>query len=173
MRSPRTDSVQHTAGPPGETFVIWPHRSLRPMDMAALIASVGLGLGYAMLASKGYQYWPVLMAAMSTFLGLSLALRHNNRAALAHEVVEVTPWVVRVSRIGFGSPASPIDFNAFWVRLRISTDRYVEDRITLMEGRRRVSVGNCLSPEERRKLAEALHTSIKKTQTTTNDGQQV
>ena len=127
-----------------------------------LLASIALGFAYAVLASKGYQYWPVVVSVASTFAGLGLALWCNSRDRQVRQVVEVTPRVVRVSGGEPGPLVAPIEFDTFWIRLSVSSDRYVEDRIMLKEGLKRISIGNCLSPEERRELASALRSSIRR-----------
>ncbi len=155
------NSVLCRAGPGCETFVIWPHRSLPPIGVLALMTSVAMGFAYAMMASKGYQFWPVIAPCALTFVGLGVAIWRNNCAASAHEIIEVSRRIVRVTRVGAAGGA-PIAFNPFWMKLGVSSDRYVEDRITLSEGRQRMTIGDFLSPSERRRLADALRTSIEK-----------
>jgi uncharacterized membrane protein len=146
--------------PVGQTFVVWPHRSLGRGGTVALLGSVAIGFGYVVLATAGIEHWPVLLASVATGLGLAAALWCSNRAAVAREIIEVTPRVVRVTRIDRSTIGEPVEFSADWVRIQVSTDRYLEDRVLLREGTRRLSIGGFLSPVERRSLADELARSI-------------
>ena len=52
------------------------------------------------------------------------------------------------------------EFNTSWVRVLLTDDRQVCNRLTLTESGRSVSVGEFLSPEERAQLAEAMGTAL-------------
>lgn len=124
------------------------------------MAVVALGFGYVVVATAGFAHWPVLLVSSATGVGLAAALRVSNLEAAAHEIVEVTPRVVRVTRFGRSAAGEPIEFSAHWVRIQVSSDRYMEDRILLREGARRLTIGSFLSPVERRNLAAALERSL-------------
>jgi uncharacterized membrane protein len=91
---------------------------------------------------------------------MALALWRNNRAARQGEVVEVGPDTVRVIRLGAQGPEGTVQFATGWVRVAVSHDRKIANRITLTERGRTCSIGECLSPDERRALACALTASL-------------
>jgi uncharacterized membrane protein len=91
---------------------------------------------------------------------MALALWSNNRAARRLEVVEVGPDVVRVTRVSARGHEETLDFSTGWVRLAVSHDRRIAHRVTLTERGRTCSIGECLSPDERRALAAAISASL-------------
>jgi uncharacterized membrane protein len=76
------------------------------------------------------------------------------------ETITVRADEVRVVRSGPAARARVEVFNPSWVRVVVRTDASVAYRIQFAEGRRRLSVGDFLSPEERLNLARALQSVL-------------
>ncbi|MEQ1715848.1 MAG: DUF2244 domain-containing protein [Hyphomicrobium sp.] len=141
----------------GERFVLHPHRSLTPRGFLILMLAIGsvsfvTGLAFLMIGA-----WPVF-----GFFGLDVALiylafRLNFRAGRIYETVDVTPQMLKLTRIHPAGQQEIFDFNPFWVRVRLSND-HPDGRTSLRlaaQGRE-VLFAQFLTDDERRDLAEAL-----------------
>jgi len=82
------------------------------------------------------------------------------RAARISEKVEIGPRVVRVERIDSHGRRRTTEFSTHWVRLVLSDDRDVANRLTLTESGRSISIGEFLSPAERKSLAAAIRSTL-------------
>lgn len=148
------DGVRH------ERFVLWPHRSLdrKGVTIILMIAAFGLALAIARVWQPGA--WFIIVPAAITFLGLAFAFWVSARRARLAEIIDVSPEEITVSRSQRGHVRLVARFNPHWVRLLMRSDRYVKNRIILSESGRAVSVGEFLSPPERKDLADALLTCL-------------
>ncbi|MBI4185005.1 MAG: DUF2244 domain-containing protein [Proteobacteria bacterium] len=128
-----------------------PNRSLGPRGRRFVLALAG---GVALLAGLGFALagaWPVC-----GFLGLDAvvlvaALRALARAQRRYETVEVTETRLTVTRVDPAGRVRSWEFNPYWVRIEVGASA-----VALGSHGRRVEVGACLSPAERRDFAEAL-----------------
>lgn len=143
-------------------FEVWPHRSLSRRGGVALLLATGLAAAFVAGASPLARALPAAAGMAVTVAALGLALRANNRAATVGETIEVGRLVTRVRRHGPGGTSTAAEFSTAWVRLSLTTDRRAAHRLALAEGLRRCPIGECLSPAERRSLAEALARSFAK-----------
>ncbi|RAI45179.1 DUF2244 domain-containing protein [Rhodoplanes roseus] len=141
--------------------VVTPHRSLGRAGVRIVIlilAAAGAVLGTAFVLAGA---WPV-----TGFLGLDVALvywafRVNNRSAVAHEHVLVTPSLLTVRRVDHTGAIAEWTLNPVWVRLDRETDPdFGLLRLALVSHGRRVVVGYWLSPAEREDFARALAAAI-------------
>lgn len=142
--------------------MLWPHRSLGPCGTGLVLGAASLGLALGLMGAPATVFWPLAIPAALTIAALGLAFWLNNRAARFHELIEIGPELVRVSRAGPAAAAATVSFNRYWVRVCVTSDRYVENRITLTESGRCFSVGEFLTPEERADLAKALEQSLRR-----------
>ena len=148
------------AGEAGRSvFEIWPHRSLDRRGTLAVLTGVAFGAVFILIRSPAALFCPLFVGALLPVGALALAFWCNNRAARFAETIEIGPDVVSVSRRGFKG-GSETTFTTAWVRIQLSDDRYMANRLTLAESGRRRSVGEFLSPEERGALAVALRARI-------------
>ena len=142
------------------SFAIWPHRSLDRRGTLVLLGFVALAGTVMFLRSPARAVLPLALGPLLAVGALGLALWCNNRAARKGEMIEIGPDVVKVTRIGAAGPVGSMQFATGWVRIAVSNDRRVASRLTLTESGRACSVGECLSPEERKSLAVALTRSL-------------
>lgn len=149
------------ACPRHQRYVLWPHRSLTARSAFVLMTILAVGLAAPVVVISGVGAWPLVITAVATFAGVIFALRRNNKAAEFHEVIEVSPQVVQIDRIGPASDHRHIEFSPHWVQVVVETDHYLENRLTLRESGRRYSVGEFLAPEERQSLAEMLSEGLR------------
>lgn len=149
------------AASPVASFEIWPHRSLSPRGtriVLALAALVGL---VAFLRGPAPRAMPLLVGPLLAVAALAVAFRCNNRAAArAGETVEIGPDIVRVVRRNGKVGEPPVEFSTGWVRLAVTHDRKVANRITLQQSGRTCTLGECLSPDERAMLAKELAAAL-------------
>ncbi|MGE0699664.1 MAG: DUF2244 domain-containing protein [Hyphomicrobiaceae bacterium] len=142
------------------SFEIWPHRSLGMCGTMALLGAVALGAALIVARMPAPAVLPLATSVLITVGALALALWCNNRAARKGELIEVGPKTVRIVRLGPHGPENVSELATAWVRVVVSHDRQVASRITLRERGHACSIGECLSPDERKSLAEALSRSL-------------
>lgn len=143
-----------------ETFEVWPHRSLSHGGAAAVLGILGLGLALVVARSPGPTLLPVTFGAVAAFGILALAFWASFRSARCVERVVIGPRVVRLERQQANGIAAVAEFSTYWVRVDVSRDRDVDNRLTLVESGRRASIGEFLSPAERQRLADALRSGL-------------
>lgn len=142
-------------------FVLHPHRSLSPRGFLILMSAVGavsflVGIAFAMIGA-----WPVM-----GFFGLDVALIYvafklNYRSGRVFETVRLTPQQLRLARHYPSGRIEAFDFNPYWARVRVTTDR-PDGRTSLRlaaEGRE-ISFGHFLTDDERRDFADELTSAL-------------
>lgn len=144
------------AGDVCHTFTLWPHRSLPPSGLAAMLTLVSLGTVIPLLHLSGPALWVVGVPCLAMPVALWLAFRANNAAARIVETVLIGPHAVSVERSRPGRPSEIQSFSSTWVRVVVRTEAQFAYRVLLAEGCRRAAIGDFLSPDERLDLAEAL-----------------
>ncbi|MEZ5850043.1 MAG: DUF2244 domain-containing protein [Hyphomicrobiaceae bacterium] len=137
-------------------FEIWPHRSLGRIGTILVVGLAAIGCGLV-AARTATQALPVTISALMASAMLAVAFWSNNRAARKSEAVRISPDRVIVTRTDrAGGPRQVACFSTHWVRVVVSQDRDVTNRLTLTESGRTLSIAEFLSPEERGDLAESL-----------------
>ncbi len=140
-----------------QRFEIWPHRSLGARGICHVLAAVAAGGVYIVTWSPAAVFWPLAVGVAVTLIAVTLAFWCNHQAARQSEIVEIGPDVVRISRTDRRGPRDGcVEFNTSWVRLIVSDDRYVANRLTFMQSGRSCSIGAHLSPAERCALAREI-----------------
>jgi uncharacterized membrane protein len=138
-------------------FVLHPHRSLPPagfLIMMALVSFVSFVIGVVFFMMGA---WPV-----TGFFGLDVALMYgafklNYRAGREYETVELSPGVLKLTRVKPSGKRQEFDFNPYWTRVRCLVDR-PDGRTSLWvtgEGQA-VRFGKFLTDDERRNFADVL-----------------
>ncbi len=101
--------------------------------------------------------WPVM-----GFFGLDVALiywafKRNYRDGQMYEVVDIDPASLRLTRVHPSGRAEAFEFNSYWARIQLTTDR-PDGRTSLRLGAqgRDVLFATFLNDDERRQLADAL-----------------
>lgn len=144
-----------------QRFELWPHRSLSLRGVLALVAAVTVGVALPLcLVPPGRALALVAVPCLSAPLALGLAFWANNRAARMKEEIRLTPDVLSFTRSGPAARSRSEAFNPYWVRIEVRSDGRIAHRILMSEGRRRVAVGDFLSPDERLELARALRARL-------------
>ena len=136
--------------------VLHPHRSLGPTGFLILMLAIGgvsfiTGMVFLMMGA-----WPVF-----GFFGLDVALvyfafRLNYRSGRLHELVDLTPASLTVTRVHPSGKRECFDFNPYWVRVRLAEDRRGRTDLRLTSHGSELSFGRFLTDDERRDFSRAL-----------------
>ena len=161
-----TGSLPPTQAVPATQFILHPHRSLSPRGFLILMAAVS-----AVSFVAGVVFWLIGAWPVMGFFGLDVALiywafKANYRAGRAHEIVDVSPDVLTLTRVSAKGSAEKIDVNPYWARVSLTTD-HPDGRTTLrvIAQGREFLVGQCLTDDERREFADALRTALQTART--------
>jgi uncharacterized membrane protein len=157
--------ASHNAAAPAEpalfSAVITPHRSLSSTGFLIFMLCIGgvsfvSGVVFLMLGA-----WPVF-----GFLGLDVllvywAFRANFRAARAYEEVTVTATELTVRKVNQRGAVRVWTLNPLWVQLdRIVHEEFGVERLFLVSRGRRLTIGQALSPDEKKDFASALSAAL-------------
>jgi uncharacterized membrane protein len=136
--------------------VLHPHRSLSPTGFLILMGAIGgvsfvTGMVFLMMGA-----WPVF-----GFFGLDVALvylafRLNYRSGRLHELVDLTPASLTVTRVHPSGKRECFDFNPYWVRVLLAEDRSGRTDLKLKLHDSELSFGRFLTDDERRDFSRAL-----------------
>jgi uncharacterized membrane protein len=136
--------------------VLHPHRSLSPTGFLILMVAIGsvsfvTGMVFLMMGA-----WPVF-----GFFGLDVALvyfafRLNYRSGRLHELVDLTPASLTVTRVHPSGKRECFDFNPYWVRVQLAEDRGGRTELKLKSHGSELSFGRFLTDDERRDFSRAL-----------------
>ena len=141
----------------GVQFVLHPHRSLSPRGFLIIMLVLGVvsfitGMVFLMMGA-----WPVL-----GFFGLDVALVYvafklNFRSGRLYETVDIQPDNLQLIRVHPGGRREVFDFNPFWVRVRLTTDRPDgRNSLRLAAQGQEIQFAQFLTDAERRDFADAL-----------------
>jgi len=157
--------ASHNAAAPAEaaifSAVITPHRSLSSTGFLIVMLAIGgisfvSGVVFLLLGA-----WPVF-----GFLGLDVllvywAFRANFRAARAYEEVTVTATELTVRKVNPRGTVRVWTLNPLWVQLdRIVHEEFGVERLFLVSRGRRLTIGQALSPDEKKDFASALSAAL-------------
>lgn len=147
--------------------VLHPHRSLSPTGFLVLMLAIGgvsfvTGMVFLLMGA-----WPVF-----GFFGLDVALvyfafRLNYHAARLHELVELTPALLTVTRVHPSGKRESFDFNPYWVRVSLTEDSTGRTHLRLASHGNELSFGHFLTDEERRDFSVALSGALSSARSST------
>ncbi len=136
--------------------ILHPHRSLGPRGFLVLMLAIGgvsFTTGMVFLAMGA---WPVF-----GFFGLDVALVYiafklNYRSGRLHELIELTPETLTVTRVHPSGKRECFDFNPYWVRVFVAEGPQGRTDLRLTSHGREFSFGRFLTDDERRDFSNAL-----------------
>ena len=136
--------------------VLHPHRSLSPTGFLILMLAIGgvsfvTGMVFLIMGA-----WPVF-----GFFGLDVALvyfafRLNYRSGRLHELIDLTPGSLTVTRVHPSGKRECFDFNPYWVRVLLAEDRRGRTDLRLKSHGSELSFGSFLTDDERRDFSRVL-----------------
>lgn len=136
--------------------VLYPHRSLSPRGFLILMVALGavsfcIGIAFLM---KGA--WPVLGFFGLDVLIIYIAFKLNYRSGRMHELIELTPDLLTVTRVEPSGRSRRFEFNPYWVRVLFSEEVDGRTRLSLTSHGRHFEFARFLNDEERRDFAGVL-----------------
>ena len=140
--------------------VLHPHRSLSRNGFLILMMFLGIvsfivGVAFLMIGA-----WPVFGFFGLDVLAVYVAFRVNYRDGLAHEVVELTPDVLKLTRVAPTGRRQSFDFNPYWVRVRLAEWPDGRTNLSLASHGRTFEFGHLLNHDERREFARVLERAL-------------
>lgn len=140
--------------------ILHPHRSLSPRGFLILMSAIGAfsfvtGIAFLMIGA-----WPV-MGFFGLDVGLVyIAFKLNYHAARAHEIVELTPDILRVTRVAAGGASQCFEFNPYWTRVRLAQWPDGRTDLKIASHGKEFSFGRLLNDDERLDFAVALQNAL-------------
>ena len=142
--------------------ILYPHRSLSPSGFVVLMSLIGLFCFITGLIFFLVGAWPVI-----GFLGIDVALiyfafRLNYKRANMYETIELNEDSLIVRRIGPGKYFKEWTFQPYWLKIEIEEMPHHKNALRLSSHGRSLVIGSFLGLEERRDLAHALESALRK-----------
>src|SRR3954449_13097225 len=141
--------------------LLTPHRSLNRTGFLVLMGflcaiSFAAGLAFLLMGA-----WPVFGFFGLDVLAIYWAFRINFRSGRASEEIRVTTSELRVRRISHRGHVIEFVLNPLWVKLDQKVHaEYGIEKLYLLSGGRRVSIGSFLGPDEKASFAKALMAAL-------------
>lgn len=148
----------NTISDPGTIFraVLHPHRSLSKKGFLIVMLVLGIISFIAGLAFLLMGAWPVFGFFGLDVLAVYIAFKLNYRDAKAHEIVEISPDKFRLTQVTAKGAKRTIDFNPYWLRLRLDDMPDGRASLVLISHGRETTFGTVLNHDERRDFARVL-----------------
>lgn len=155
-----SDTVANTQDAAPFRAVLTSYRSLGPRGFRILMTVLGALTLIPALVFLSMGAWPV-----SAFLGLDLALIYgafklNYRSGRLHELVDLTPDALTVTRVFPSGARERFAFHPYWVRVRVGEWPDGRTDLRLASHGEEFVFGRFLTDEERREFAAALRRAL-------------
>lgn len=140
--------------------ILTPHRSLSPFGFVVLmslvsIVSFSVGFFFLMLGA-----WPVFGFFGLDVLLIYYAFKLNYRDGLAYEKVELTPGLLRLTKVDPAGQQKSFEFNPYWVRVGLNEEHDGRTIMWLASHGREMVFGHFLTDDERREFVGALKSAL-------------
>lgn len=140
--------------------ILTPHRSLSPLGFLILMALVTIvsftvGLYFLLLGA-----WPIMGFFSLDVLLIYIAFRLNYRAGREYETVELSPQILKLTRVDPRGHQQIYDFNPYWVRVGLTEEHDGRTIMWLASHGKETVFGRFLSDDERRSFVEALKEAL-------------
>lgn len=140
--------------------ILHPHRSLSRTGFLILLGFIGL-VGFATsIAFMVIGAWPVLGFYGIDILALYVAFKLNYRAGKAYELVELSPEVLKITRVQPSGRSSSFDFNPYWVRVLLNEWPDGSADLKLALHGKEFEFARFLNAEEKKDFAQALRNAL-------------
>ena len=130
-------------------------RALRIVFVVVLAINFAFALNFLLRGA-----WPIAPFMGADVALLGWALMASTRAARRYEHVTLTPSRLAILRQPVKGAATEVEFNPYWVRIRIENEPQPGSGLTLMSHGRSVQVGAFLGPNERLSFADMLKNAL-------------
>lgn len=148
------------ANTPGFHVVLTAHRSLGPKGFMLLMALFGGVSFFTGIVFLTLGAWPVF-----AFFGLDVALVYlafklNYRSGKLHELVDLTPAALTITRIHPSGVRENFDFNPYWVRVALQEWPDGRTDLRLASHGQEFPFARFLNDDERREFADILRQAL-------------
>ncbi len=152
---PGDDARVHTR------WVLSSYRSLSPRGFLILMSALALvsfvtGMVFLMMGA-----WPVFGFFGLDVLLVYVAFRLNYRDGRLHEIVELDPGKLTVTRFHPSGETERFDFNPYWVRVLFSEGLDGRTSLALASHGERFAFGKFLTDLERKEFASVLGDALR------------
>ena len=148
--------------PEDRTFraILHQNRSLSPKGFMVLMGficfiSFAIGVAFYMIGA-----WPVLGFCGLDVLAIYVAFKLNYRSGKAHEVIELTPEMLKITQVAATGRSKSFDFNPYWVRVRFSEWPDGRAFLRLASHGNEFEFAKFLNPDEKKDFAAALEGAL-------------
>lgn len=157
--------MQHAASPFLLDATLTPHRSLTPRAFMVLFGAFGVASFTTGLIFASMGAWPVLGFFGIDVLLFYIAFRMSYRQARHCEIVRVTRQQLTVRRVQPDGRQKVWSFEPAWARVELHRPEEHDCRLEIASGRRSLTLGTFLAPEERVAFAADLRRAISEART--------
>lgn len=143
------------------TATLKPHRSLSPRGLALVMGFTGLAglaisIPFVLLGA-----WPIVGFMGLDVLLIYLAFSYNNAAARACEQIFLSRIELLIRAMSWRGVIHEARFNPLWTRLeKEEHPEFGLERLSLVQGRKRVEIAACLGRAARADFAEAFQRAL-------------
>ena len=152
-----------TQEPAAFRAVLHPHRSLSPHGFLLLMIGIGAVSFVTGVAFLVIGAWPVLGFFGLDVLLVYIAFRLNYRSGRQYELIELTPELLKVTRVQPSGKSSALELNPYWARVRLEQWKDGRTDLRLASHGREWPIGRFLTDDDRRKLADVLSGALAST----------
>lgn len=157
--------MQHASSPFLLDATLTPHRSLTPRAFMVLFGAFGVASFTTGLIFASMGAWPVLGFFGIDVLLFYIAFRMSYRQARHCEIVRVTRQQLTVRRVQPDGRQKVWSFEPAWARVELHRPEEHDCRLEIASGRRSLTLGTFLAPEERVAFAADLRRAISEART--------
>lgn len=140
--------------------ILHPHRSLSPRGFFILMTALGLVSFIAGVAFLLIGAWPVFGFFGLDVLLVYIAFKLNYRSGRAHELVDLTPNLLTVTRVDPSGKSRRFEFNPYWVRVLFREEVDGRTSLKLTSHGQEFEFARVLNDEERREFAQVLKDAL-------------
>jgi uncharacterized membrane protein len=130
-------------------------RALKIVFAAVLAVNLAFALNFVLRGA-----WPIASFMGADVALLGWALTSATKAARRYERVTLTPSRLAILHHPAKGADSRVEFNPYWVRVRVENQPQPGTRLTLASHGRSVQVGAFLGPSERLSFADLLKNAL-------------
>ncbi len=157
--------MQSAASPFLLDATLTPHRSLTPRAFMVLFGAFGLASFTTGMIFASMGAWPVLGFFGVDVLLFYIAFRINYRQARLREIVRVTRQQLTIRRVQPDGRQKVWSFEPAWARVELHRPEEHDCRLEIASGRRSLTLGAFLAPEERVEFAGTLRNALSEART--------
>jgi len=140
--------------------VLHPHRSLSQRGFLIMMGFIAIISFAAGMAFYTLGAWPVLGFYGLDVLAIFVAFKLNYRAGTAYELVELSPELLKITRVQPSGQSRSFDFNPYWVKVLVNEWPDGSADLKLALHGREFEFARFLNTDEKKDFAQALRGAL-------------